>query len=200
MASLQKRSNGRYYIYFYDKNRDPKRKSVPTGTSRKRAARRIFRRLEDEYATGDFDPWMDDAKPLPISDAIQRFLKSKSNLQPKSQEAYREILENWPLPPTLMIQDVQPKHIRPYVCDQDNVVRRDERTLKGRRKERVSIATLRKRYRHLRTFFNWSVKQGLIDSNPSYLCYRYHSLRTRMRTSLRAYLGLSLLAKLRLRV
>lgn len=56
--------------------------------------------------------------------------------------------------------------MRPYVCDQDNVVRTDERTFRGRRKERVSVATLRKRYRHLRTFFNWSVKHGLIDASP----------------------------------
>ena len=40
MASLQK-INGNYYAYFYDKHREPKRKSYPLRVSLKSAAKKL---------------------------------------------------------------------------------------------------------------------------------------------------------------
>jgi site-specific recombinase XerD len=56
MASLIKQS-GWYYLQFYDSNRDPIKKRVTLKTRTKRTAEKLKRKLEDDYATGDYDPW-----------------------------------------------------------------------------------------------------------------------------------------------
>jgi hypothetical protein len=84
MASLVKRSTG-YYSQFFNQQRRPKRKQVALGTPRKRAALQALRRLEDAYATGPFDPWLDDphtferrgSEPEPSSEVLAQFLQRK---------------------------------------------------------------------------------------------------------------------------
>lgn len=56
MASLIKQKNW-YYAQFYDKSRQPVRKRIALKTQTKRTAEILIRRLEDNYATNDYDPW-----------------------------------------------------------------------------------------------------------------------------------------------
>ena len=56
MATLRKIGN-RYYAYFYDRTRTPRRKSHPLGVQSARAAQALLKRREYEYAIGVFDPW-----------------------------------------------------------------------------------------------------------------------------------------------
>ena len=155
MASLRK-INGNYYAYFYDKNRDPKRKSYPLRVSLKSAAKKLLRRLEGEYADGAFDPWnpAQDAKEhLPVSEAVNRFLQTKSHLRERTQETYRTLLRHWArdhTPPGLLLTGVQPEHLHSYIWGRSDIAK----------------ATREKRYRNLRTFFGWATDEGHIEESP----------------------------------
>jgi len=59
MASLIKQHN-LYYIQFYDKFKRPKQKRVALKTQTKGTALKLKRKLEDEYATGEYDPWLNE--------------------------------------------------------------------------------------------------------------------------------------------
>jgi hypothetical protein len=51
--------NGYYYAQFYESSRSPRRKKVSLETTKKRPARPLLGRMEEGYATGDYDPWTD---------------------------------------------------------------------------------------------------------------------------------------------
>jgi hypothetical protein len=46
-----------YYCQFYDPTRSPKQKRTPLKTKSRETAQKLHRQLEDEYATGEYDPW-----------------------------------------------------------------------------------------------------------------------------------------------
>lgn len=83
MASIRKVS-GNYYARFYDRNQQPKRKTVPLRTSRKDVARRRLTRMERRFENGNFDPWNpdDSAERLSVVEAVERFLEARSHLRP----------------------------------------------------------------------------------------------------------------------
>lgn len=56
MASLLK-IKYHYYSQFYDTARTPARKRIPLKTKSRKVAERLHRRLEDDHASGEFDPW-----------------------------------------------------------------------------------------------------------------------------------------------
>lgn len=58
MATLVKNHDW-YYLQFYSKDRKPKRKRIPLKTKTKRTAEQIKRKLEDQYAKGEYDPWLE---------------------------------------------------------------------------------------------------------------------------------------------
>ncbi len=58
MSSLIKQHN-RYYIQFYDKFKRPKQRRIALKTRTKSTAIKLQRKLEDQYVTGEFDPWLD---------------------------------------------------------------------------------------------------------------------------------------------
>lgn len=70
MASLIKQ-HGWYYVQFYDRHRSPQRRQVALKTKTKRTAEQLKRNYEDQYASGDFDPW----NPLAVGQ--QKALKGK---------------------------------------------------------------------------------------------------------------------------
>jgi integrase len=154
MASLRKKS-GRYYARFYDKRRSPKRKELALGTSRKDVARRKLSKLERQYRNETFDPWAPNAEPdaLTLSEAISRFMDSRSHLREETIKSYRSVLRVWKrtdaVSAALQLDGVNGSHLRPYVYSGD-----------------VKAATRGYRYRHLRTFFNWHVKQGHLEESP----------------------------------
>ena len=152
MASLRKKS-GRYYARFYDKRRNPKRKEVALGCSRKDVARRRLTEWERLYREDQFDPWKPiggGLEKLTVEDAVARFVKARSHLRPRTLDTYRGVLRRWreALPPGLLVADVTASHLRPYV-----------------HKDSITNASQRKRYRHVRAFLNWCVEQGHVNSS-----------------------------------
>ena len=57
MATLIKQGNF-YYLQFYSASRKPSRKRVPLRTRTKTTAQKLQRKLEDLYATEEYDPWL----------------------------------------------------------------------------------------------------------------------------------------------
>ncbi len=156
MARLRKLGkSGNYFAYFYDSRKKPKEKSYALNTTRKDVARRRLTKLERRYERDEFDPWNPDSsgpEPLTVNEAIERFIKAKAHLRARTVDTYRQQLERWEsvhLPPGVMLRDVSVEHVRPYV-------------LAGR----ISRASQRKRYRHLKAFFNWSTGAALLESSP----------------------------------
>ena len=93
MASLINQK-GSYYGQFYDASRKPQRKQVPLRTKRKRVAERVLRRLEDEYALGEFDPWGSQST-LPyhsLQEAVTAYAASRAHLSPHTVSKYETVL------------------------------------------------------------------------------------------------------------
>ena len=153
MASIRK-VNGNYYARFYDKHRSPKRCSVPLRTSRKDVARRRLHDMERRFEKDAFDPWNPNATPehLSLEEAKEQFVESRSHLREATVTEYRNLVEQFirRCPPSLSLKDLDSKkHLLPFVRDDDS----------------VSVATLRKRWRHIKAFLNWCVEQGHLDES-----------------------------------
>ena len=158
MASIRKVS-GNYYARFYDRNRSPQRCSVPLRTSRKDVARKRLHDMERRHEKGTFDPWNPDeadADRLTLEEAAEQFMQSRQHLRPKTIEAYSTATSGLldTTPPGLLAGDVKPRHVRPYVKDED-----------------MANATQRHRQGTLKTFFKWCMEEGMIDENP---CEKIH--------------------------
>jgi integrase len=144
----------RWYAYIDAKGR--KRKSWPLKTTRKRTAEKRLRNLRDAYDAGEFDPWNGGwltREPVALVDAERAFCEAKERkgLRERTVDTYRGILRRFreTLPPGATVQDVTPEDVRTYVRTPD-----------------VSNATQRKRYRHLRAFFNWIAETDRADGSP----------------------------------
>jgi len=155
MASLIQ-SKGSYYAQFFDASRRPKRKQIPLKTKRRRVAERAFRRLEDEYALGQFDPWAPseperDAPPRTLGKAYDAFMGSRANLRPHTLAKYESVVGLFvrELGEGVDIALVQPKHVQSFLDA------RDRRAI-----TKKTYATT------LSPFFNWAVEVGAADSNP----------------------------------
>jgi integrase len=105
MASLIKQ-HGLYYVQFYNSKRRPKQKRVPLKTRTKQTALKIQRKLEDDFATGAFDPWLDEtitidgeelSKDSTIKQALDRYikLKSKKDWRPNTARNAKYVLEDF---------------------------------------------------------------------------------------------------------
>lgn len=157
MANLRK-IDGSYYAYFYDPNRSPKRKSHPLRVQLKSAAEKKLKRLEEDHAEGQFDPWKtdpwvgDNTGSVPIKEAIEEFLGHKEKtVQPSTIDIYRQQLEAWAreMPATYHVLDVRPADARDFVYASG-----------------IANATRRKRYRHLSVFLGWCEDEHNLEENP----------------------------------
>ena len=103
MASLVEQ-NGYYYAQFYESNRSRQRKNVSLKIKKKRATRRLLGRIENRYATGEYDPWTDGRQhefvgwePAPgchlstLGAAQEAFLEDRSCLRPEAIGDYEEV-------------------------------------------------------------------------------------------------------------
>jgi site-specific recombinase XerD len=146
--------DGRYYARISEKGRNPEEKSWPLKTTQKRTATQRLKRLEKAFDAGDFDPWEGgwiDADPVPLVDAASAFIDAKQQLRPRTLEEYAGILRRFreTLPPGIMLQDVTQEDVKAYVYASG-----------------IANATERKRFRHLRAFFNWTVRAEHLSSSP----------------------------------
>lgn len=160
MATLVKQ-HGRYYLQFYDKHRSPKRKRVTLGTTRKRTATKLQRKLEDGYALGKFDPWRDDpktfgekdAEPWTVEEALKEFLDAKRQ-QGRSENtvrSYRHLVGLFTrrVGEERLLRSIAPGDVEAFVHDQN-----------------VSKGTRHARFRHVRAWLNWCEAKGQIQRNP----------------------------------
>ena len=105
MASLIKQKNW-YYLQFYSSRRSPKKKRIALRTRTKSTATTLKRKLEDEFVTGAFDPWLDDrvsidgeelSKDSTIKEALDKYIKvkSKKDWRPKTAQNAKYVLEDF---------------------------------------------------------------------------------------------------------
>ena len=152
MASLIKQRD-HYYAQFYDSKRQPKRKQVPLKTKTKRVAQQLIRQLEDQYALGEFDPWLDtlgetgDEDLRLLHDATAAFLKAKSHRSEHTIRCYRTYLAAFErfVGPSFPVNSITGQHVLGFL-DSTN----------------ANDVTRKSYHRHLRVFFRWLVQKDVI--------------------------------------
>lgn len=119
----------------------------------KATARRRFTEFEKKYERGDYDPWSSEPVEmrLSLSEAVDRFLDSRSHLRPKTIKAYTSAMRTLKgaFPPAIGLRDLDEATLRRVIHD-----------------DSVKAATRHYRYRHINAFLNWAVKGGFLESNP----------------------------------
>ena len=154
MATLVEDS-GNYYLQFYDSDRQPKRKRLALRTKRKKTAKKLQRRHEDAFATGDWDPWtgklMHEPKEhLTVREALDLFVEAKreAGLAEKSITCYEGIVRRAGVL-DMPVDSVQKDDIAGFVYDRDK-----------------ADATRHKRFRHWRAFLNWCEDKSYVNGTP----------------------------------
>jgi integrase len=104
MATLIKKGDWDY-LQFYSDGREPKWKKVRLRTRTKATAKVLRRKLEDDYVTGRFDPWVQDPRAydaipiesiaLNLGDAVALFLKSRAGCGEATVNHYRWVLRHF---------------------------------------------------------------------------------------------------------
>ena len=143
-----------YAGVFYDPDRYPHEKYVTLRTKDKRVARNKLVELEGAYSRGEFDPWEDSApqEGVLLSEAIEQYLKARSNRRPKTLRADRSTLGLFAesLPAGYMLAHIEQRHVA-GLLDRDD----------------VSNATLHTYHTRIRAFFRWCVDEGMIRQDPT---------------------------------
>lgn len=168
MASLRKR-NGNYSIVFVT-HVDGKRiqKMFSLGTRRKQIAEQKKNQYEKLYESGELNPFepgwnlkefeqrqMDiegaGDRSLYLSDLKDEFLESKTNITQKSKDAYDDVIGRFAetVGESLPIHRVTVKDLQEYCLNPG-----------------LANASKKNYLRHLKAFFNWAVKEELIQKNP----------------------------------
>ena len=157
MASLFKQ-NGRYYLQFTNSNRTPRCKKIPLRTAKKRVAERAAKKLEEAFATREFNPWKDDP------DTFQ----PKSKVGTSSREALDQYL-GWHRKKghTENTIDHYENTIGYFIEDTADIdsLSADE-IEEWVHQSHLATATKDRNYRAIRAFMNWCYRNELIASNP----------------------------------
>ena len=160
MAALIER-DGRFYAQFHEESRTPPRKRFSLKTTKKRTARKLMVRFEDEYLLGEFDPWTDDPwtydeeehSALGIGAAKTQYLdrKRSDGRAENTIRTYKEVIEGLidAVGKNTVLDRVTTAEVRAFMRDPS-----------------LAKATQRKRFNQLRTFFRWSVKEKILKDNP----------------------------------
>jgi site-specific recombinase XerD len=168
MASLRKR-NGNYSIVFITHvNGKRIQKMFSLGTRRKQIAEQKKNQYEKLYESGELNPFepgwnlkefeqrqMDiegaGDRSLYLSDLKEEFLESKTNITQKSKDAYKDVIGRFAekVGESLPIHRVTVNDLKEY-CLNPN----------------LANASKKNYLRHLKAFFNWAVKEELIQKNP----------------------------------
>ena len=161
-ASLFQRGN-RYYISIYD-NGTERRKQLSLHTSDERDAQRLLLDLQDALEANEWNPWASSVKEFLSRDeassevlcsvALSRWLDAKraEDCSPNTLRTYRGVVERFLTSEGLSeapVSAVRRDHCEGYI-----------------RQEDTSRATQRKRYRFLRAWANWLIKEGYLSQSP----------------------------------
>lgn len=161
MPSLFKQ-HGSYYAQFYDSNRTPAQKRILLQTGKKPAAKRLFGRIVDAYALGEYDPWREGRqhevfgwRPPPVqdlsvsADAVEAFLDQKRmSAQPSTVRRYKQALKD-------------------FGTGIDMTKEITTERLQGWLKDTWSPATKQSQIRPLKVFCRWLVKEDWLDEDPT---------------------------------
>ncbi len=153
MPSLFKRGD-RFYLAFHDATRTPSRKQVSLRVSGSRAARAKAAHLTAEYELGSYNPWSSrqpKEEGRTLGQAVGLFVETRSNLSPQSIQKYRSVLGQFSMwmGPKKRLIDIGYKEVQSFIDG-------------GNRK-----AVTKKTYSTtLSPFFNWSIEQGWMQTNP----------------------------------
>lgn len=155
MASLVQQHD-LYYLQFYSADRTPKRKRVALKVSVKRDAEQIRRKLERDHALGKYDPWTDDPftydrvilKPETLRQAADAFLATKASKAARTVATYEEAIDRFcdHRGPNTMIATVCARDVEGWL-DTTN----------------AGTVTRHKYVRHLKVWFRWAKKEGLVE-------------------------------------
>ena len=160
MSTIFKKPSGTYYAAFYCAERRPTRKQVSLRTKTKRTAEVLQRRLDDAWALGEYDPWVESdwtrrAQEGPslelLGDAKAAFLASRAHRSPYTLTKYETVLGG-------LVAWLGPSHPSGSVTAADVGA-----YLHGRDRKAV---TRRSYAGALSAFFNWLVREGACRNNP----------------------------------
>jgi integrase/recombinase XerC len=163
-ASIFQRGT-RFYVDIYDSGQSPKRKQYSLGTEDEREATRLLLDLQDAIEAGAWQPWQQTAASflsqsqgsdgsIECSAALQRWLGAKRSEEcsPNTIRTYKGVVDLFLRRHNLTdapVSAVRRDHCEAYIRQGD-----------------LSRATRRKRYRFLRAFFNWLIREGYLDASP----------------------------------
>ena len=129
------------------------RKLIATGTTHKSVAVARQRELELRVATG-YDPWQPKPEALTLSEARTRFIEDceARGLRPATIETYRGVIRQFAneAGPDVSVADVKTSAVRAFAVQ-----------------SHLAPSSRHHRLQHVRTFFSWAVRSGLIESNPT---------------------------------
>jgi len=163
MATLIKQAN-HYYLQFYDNSKTPNRKRVALKTTKKNIALKLKVRLEDEYALGNYDPWLEAVsfheeeppKITTVNEALQTFLsyKTKEDWRTHTAESNTYILNRFLdfIGNNLPLRDLTHDKINAFI-NRDNLAYESKKSYLKR----------------LNTFVNWLNREELLNLKVSTL-------------------------------
>jgi len=157
MASLIKQKSW-YYSQFYDQNRTPKRKRLALKTKTRESAIKLHRKLEDDYAAGDYDPWtgyrkqqqdLGVFKHSTIEDALEVYItiKSREDWRATTKRTTSYVLKAFvrDAGPQKSVQTITPALINNYL-NQDRFAYETKKTHKTK----------------IKPFASWLVRKGIL--------------------------------------
>lgn len=147
---------------------EPTPKGEPPPLKIQRLALKKFTR---PYLNGAWSPFEDDlygpeqgpVRGPTVKEATARFLRRYDS--PKTYESYEAVLRHFDesLDPHTLVAEVTADAVRAFVYRTTSLVRLKDGTASSRP---ISRSTQKHAYRHLRAFFNWAVKERLIEESP----------------------------------
>lgn len=165
MASLIKQKNW-YYLQFYSSSKSPKKKRIALKTRTKSTAVTLKRKLEDEFATGAYDPWLNGrismeekelSKDSPIKAVLDQYIKEKSekDWRPKTTQNTKYVLVDFVrrIGNDHPVGGVIEKHFNEFLNRND-----------------IKYETKRSHKKKLKTFLIWLDENNLAKLNSKKLC------------------------------
>lgn len=156
MASLFIRKDW-YYLAFYSIHQHPRLIQINLRTKTKRVAERLKVSLEDRWALGEFDPWINKDWQLravenqTVAKGIALFIQVQDHVQPQTIQKYKSVLGQLSLfvGSGFLLSNISPETVHRFLYA----------------RKRASVT--RKTYSTtLSPFFEWSCKLGYMSLNP----------------------------------
>ena len=167
MATLLNR-NGTYYADIQDARRTPGRRRLSLKTTSKRAALRMLAKLEEAYALGTWDPWVQtvadllqadrQAAPKRLDEAVAEFMKGQEEqAAPSTLNAYRSYTALFvsTVGAATFVERVTAADVERFVVAVGGSKRPPSQ---GSKRQRLTVA---------KSFFSWAKGRGYVKEKPT---------------------------------